>query len=167
MNEANEQNIKIERLLRKARLAEPSPELKARVLGAGREAWREAPADASWRIGLRRLGVSAAAAAVIVSSANYLSSQAVAPWQAGPAVAAQMEPANFEDMPESPYSPFVRHLLATDRSPAQNAAALLDYVEKVRETLNGTEPDDAAERSGPDDRESRLFPAGTKIDLYS
>ena len=167
MNEADEKGIEIERFLKKARLAEPSSEVKARVIGAAKEAWSEAPADASWRIGLRRLAISAAAAVVLVSSANYFSGQAVARWQAGPVVAAKMAPANFEDMPESPYSPFVMHLMATGRSPAQNAAALLDYVEKVRETLNGAEQDDAAERSGSGEHESRLLPVGSKIDLYS
>ncbi len=53
-----------------------------------------------------------------------------------------------------PYSPFVRNLLAMGRSPAQNAAALLDYVEKVRATLNGAEQEEAVERPGPDEHES-------------
>ena len=167
MNETDEQNIEIERLLKKARLAEPSPELKARVIGAARKAWSETPADASWRIGLRRLGVSAAAAVVIVSSANYFSGQAVAPWQAGPVVTAKMAPADFEDMPEAPYSPFVRHLIAMGRSPAQNAAALLDYVEKVRETLRGAEQDDTMERPGPTGQKSWLLPAELNAGLYS
>jgi hypothetical protein len=154
MREVDRQLEEVERRLKQARLAEPPEELKARILGAAEKAWQEAPADIPWRIPLRHLALSAAAAVLIVSCANYFSAQAVAPWQADRPVAARLEAADTEDMPEVPYSPFVRNLLAMGRSPAQSAAALLDYVEKVRATLKGAEQDDAAERSGPEEHES-------------
>ena len=103
---------------------------------------------------------------LIVSCANYFSAAAVAPWQAGRPVTIRMEAAIFEDMPEMPYSPFVRHLIATLRMPAHDASVLLDYFQSVRKTLDGAEQDDAADGSGPSEHESRLLPAGSKIDSY-
>ena len=83
----------IERCLKRARPAEPSAELKARIVGSARETWSKAPADIPWRIPLRHLAVSAAAAVLIVSSANYFSAAAVAPWQASrPVTAGSKQP---------------------------------------------------------------------------
>jgi len=166
MRSADGQFDEIEQCLKQARLAPPSDELKARVLGAARETWAKAPADIPWRIPLRHLALSAAAAVVIVSSANYFSTAAVAPWQASRPVATRMETAHSEDMPEMPYSPFVRHLIATSGAPAHDASVLLDYFQSVRKALNGAEQDETADRSGPSDRESRLLPTGAKIDSY-
>ncbi len=156
----------IERCLKQARLVEPSAELKARIVGSARETWTKAPADIPWRIPLRHLAISAAAAVLIVSSANYFSMAAVAPWQAGRPGTIRMEAAHFEDRPEIPYSPFVRHLIATSGAPAHDASALLDYFQSVRKTLDGAEQDEAADGSGPGEQESRLPPAGLKIDSY-
>jgi hypothetical protein len=166
MKPADRQFDEIERCLKQAHLAEPSAELKARIVGSARETWRKAPADIPWRIPLRHLAISAAAAVLIVSSANYFSTAAVAPWQAGRPAGARMEVANREDMPEMPYSPFVRHLIATSGAPAQDASVLLDYFQNIRKTLDGAEQDDAADGSGPSEQESRLLPAGSKIDSY-
>jgi hypothetical protein len=113
------------------------------------------PADIPWRIPLRHLGISAAAAVLIVSCANYFSRAAVAPWQAGRPGALRMQAAHFEDTPEMPYSPFVRHLIATSGAPAHDAAALLNYMQSVRKTLEGAEQDESADGSGPGERESR------------
>ncbi len=154
MKEAERQFEEFERRLRLVRLAEPSAECKARILGAARETWKNAPAEVPWRIPLRHLGLSAAAAILIVSSANYFSAQAVAPWQAGRPVAARIVAADLEDMPEMPYSPFVRQLIATCGTSARDTSALLDYLQSVQETVNGAEPDEAAEGSGPEEQES-------------
>jgi hypothetical protein len=166
MRPADGQFEEIERCLKRARLAEPSAELKARVVGSARVTWSKAPADIPWRVPLRHLGISAAAAVLIVSSANYFSARAVAPWQADRPAAARMEVAHFEDVPEMPYSPFVRHLIATSGTPSQDAAALLDYFQSIRKTRDGAEPDEAADGSGPSRPESRLLPAGSKLDSY-
>ena len=53
-----------------------------------------------------------------------------------------------------PYSPFVRHLIATSGAPAPDASVLLDYFQNVRKTLDGAEQDDAADGSGPEEQES-------------
>jgi len=166
MRAADGQFDEIERHLKRACLAKPSAELRQRTIGAAKETWEKAPADIPWRIPLRHLAVSAAAAVLIVSCANYFSQAALAPWQAGRPGTTRMQAAHFEDTPEMPYSPFVRHLIATSGAPAHDAAALLDYFQSVRKTLEGAEPDDAADGSGPGERESRLPPAGSKIDSY-
>lgn len=157
----------IERRLKTVRLTEPSDELKARILGAARETWDKAPADIPWRVPLRHLAVSAVAAVLIVSFANRFSTWMVAPWQAGRPATIRTEPSGFADMPELPYSPLVRQFLATGRAPAQDASALLDHMKRARETLDGIEPDDPAPKSGPGERESRLLPTGSKVDLHS
>jgi len=166
MKEIDKQLNEVEQLLKKVRLVEPSEKLRAQVVGAARETWENAPADIPWRVPLRHLGLSAAAAVLIVSCANYYSVRTVAPWQAGRPVATRMAAADFEDMPEMPYSPFVRHLIATCGAPTRDASALLDYVQSLRNTFDGAEEDDAADGSGPSEHESRLLPAGSKIDSY-
>jgi hypothetical protein len=166
MNRNDERLSEVEQLLRKVRLAEPPDELKTQILGAAQETWEKAPADIPWRVPLRHLGLSAAAAVLIVSGANYYSAQAVAPWQAGRPGAARMTAADFEDMPDMPYSPFVRHLIATCGAPASDASTLLDYIQNARKTLDGAEQDNAADGSGPSGHESRLLPVGWKIDSY-
>jgi hypothetical protein len=153
MRPADRQFDEIEQGLKQGRLAEPSAELRARIVGSARETWRQAPADIPWRIPLRHLAIWAAAAVLIVSCANYFSATAVAPWQAGRPGAGRMQAAHFEDTPEMPYSPFVRHLIATSGTPAQDASALLDYFQSVRKTLERAEPDEAADGSGPGDPE--------------
>lgn len=166
MRPADRQFDEIEHCLKQARLAEPSAELKTRIVGSARETWTKAPADIPWRIPLRHLAISAAAAVLIVSSANYFSRTAVAPWQADRPVTVRTQTANLDDMAEMPYSPFVRRLIATSGVPAHDASILLDYLQTVRKTLEGAEPDEAADGSGPEERESRLLPAGAKIDSY-
>lgn len=166
MKDTDRPITEIEQQLRRARLAGPSEELKARVLDTARETWKNAPAEMPWRVPLRRFGLSAVAALLIVSSANYVSALMVAPWQAGRPAVARVVATDAEDMPEMLYSPFVQHVLATCGTPAQDGAALLDYLQKVHETLDGAEQDDAAEGSGPAGRESRLSPVGAKIKRY-
>ena len=167
MKETDEPLDEIEQRLQKARLVEPTDELKARILGAARETWKNEPAEVPWRIPLQRLGLSAVAALLIVSCADYVSNVMVAPWQAGRPAPTRMVAVEWEDETEIPSNPFVRHLIATCGTSACNASALLEYLQSIRETANGTEPDDGADGSGPAVPESQLFPAGSKTRLYS
>ena len=166
MKARDRQFDEMEQRLKQARLAKPSDELKARIVGSAREAWGQAPADIPWQVPLRYLGLSAAAAVLIVSCANYFSAQVVAPWQASRPGAVRIQANRFEDTPEMPYSPFVRNLIATSGTPTYDASALLDYFQNARKTLDGTEQDEAADGSSPGERESRLLPAGSRIDAY-
>ena len=155
MKETDKQFDEVERQLQKARPAEPTDELKTRILGAARQTWKNEPAEVPWRIPLRHLGLSAVAALLIVSCANYFSEQAVAPWQAGRPAPTRMVAAAGEDEAEGLSSPFVRHVLATCGTSARSTSALLDYLQSVPETMHGAEPDEAAEGSGPGEPESR------------
>ena len=167
MKATDRQFDEMEQRLKQARLTKPSDELKAHIVGSARETWGQAPADIPWRIPLRHLGLSAAAAVLIVSCANYFSTRAVAPWQAGRPGTVRMEATYFEDTPEMSYSPFVRNLIATSGTPTYDASALLDYFQNARKTLDGAEQDEAADGSGPGERESRLLPAGSRIDAHA
>ena len=166
MKARDRQFDEMEQRLKQARLTKPSDELKAHIVGSARETWGQAPADIPWRIPLRHLGLSAAAAVLIVSCANYFSTRAVAPWQAGRPGTVRMEATYSEDTPEMPYSPFVRYLIATSGAPAHDSSALLNYLQGARKALEGTEQDEAASGSGPAEKESQLLPAGSKINAY-
>ena len=73
MNETNAEHERIERLLKKAHLPQPSSQLHDRVATAAGQAWDQEPTDVPWQIPLRRLALSAAAACLVASAANHLS----------------------------------------------------------------------------------------------
>lgn len=79
MNEPRSEHDRIERLLKQARLPEPSPQLHDRVTAAAKQAWDQEPAEVPWQIPLRRLVLAAAAAFVIISVANHLSDRVTSP----------------------------------------------------------------------------------------
>ena len=133
MNDQNEERREVEQLLEMMRLAEPSPECRARVTAVARETWAEVPVEASCRIGLKRLAVSAAAAALIVSCSRYYSDLSVAQWQPGRPATAVMEQANAEDMPGLPYSPFMKHVAEARRTAQPDLAALLEHMRELRQ----------------------------------
>jgi len=78
MNAPNQEHEKIERLLKHAKLSEPSPQLKGRVIETARAAWRDLAPDVPWQVPLCRLALSAAAAVVLISAANYFSDRVIA-----------------------------------------------------------------------------------------
>jgi len=159
MNETDRDNHEVEQLLRKVRPVEPSAEARQRITGAAREAWNESGAGRTWRIAFRRLGVSAAAAVVMISIAEYASYRAVAPWQScGPPAVARVEIEEIEEWPEMPRSPALRQLVATRRPAGPDAATLLDYMERMRETLSETEQGRSPKAPAPTNGRSGLLP---------
>jgi hypothetical protein len=166
MSDADRQNRELEGLLKRLRPAEPSAELKARVTGAARKAWKEAPEDIPWRIPLKRLAVSVAAAIVIVSSASYFSEQTLTPWRPHGLVVAQMETSAFDELPELPYSPFLKSLVAARRPSSRDISLLFDYMQKVRETV-GVEQNGDSDAPAPVERRSRLLPTRLSFSCYS
>jgi hypothetical protein len=167
MKEADQRREEIERRLQKARLEGPSAELRTRTVSAMRETWKKAPADIPWRIPLRRLGLAAAAAVLLVSCTNSYSVWSVARWQAGPRVAVKMIATDFEEAPEVPYGPFVQHLLAVRRSSARNSAILLQYAERWRDSAEGAELPEGTEEPDTVERRSRLVPVASDIGWHA
>jgi hypothetical protein len=162
MNETSKENDDVERLLRRARLPEPSAELKERVTSAARRAWDQAAPDIPWQVPVRRLGVAAAAAMLMVTLANYCGDSVPADRQSHGFTTTTEEPPDLGDWLQ-PYSPIARHLAMTSKSP-RNPAALLEYMAKVREFLGEDEHGEAPDAATPVERRSRL-PA--RLNFYS
>jgi hypothetical protein len=158
MNETSRDNSEIERLLRRAKLPEPSAKLKERVTSAARKAWDQAVPDVPWQIAIRRLAMSAAAAVLMVSVADYCADRVLAGRQPHGLAAAIEEPRDLGDWPEMPYSPLVRHLAMTNKSSARNLATLLEYVAKIRQILDESDPGEAPDAGAPVEYKSRLLP---------
>ncbi len=167
MSTTDEQYDKTERLLKRVQPLEPSDELRERIMDAARKAWKETPAEVPWQIPLRRLAMSAAAAIVIVSSANYFSNRAVGRWRADqPVVAsvplAKVPPGDSDETWEEPYGPFMQHLVAVRRSPARDPQAVIDSLDKLREMFQDTPQniDEVDESDSPGFKSGRM-PAGS------
>jgi hypothetical protein len=130
MNDRNEERREVERLLEMMRLAEPSAALRERAVAAAKEAWDEEPAQAPWWIGFRRLAISAAAAALIVSCSRYFSDLSVAKWQAGRPFAAVVAQ-NGGGVSDPPYNAFVGHVAAARRTSRPDPVALLESMQEL------------------------------------
>jgi hypothetical protein len=164
MNETDRENNEIECLLRRAKLPEPSAELKERVTSAARHAWDQAAPDVPWQVPVRRLLVSAAAAVLMISLANYCGDHVSAGRQSRESPAVAEVPSDLGNWPEMPYSTLVRHLAMTNK-PVHNPAAFLEYMEKLREILDESEPTEAPAPRAPVEHRSRLLP--TQLNFYS
>jgi len=157
MNDAKEsQNGKLEKLLRKARLPESSPEVKDRITAEAIRVWNHTSVEQSWRIPFLRLAASAAAAVLVVCLANFTGDHSVARWKtSGPSVMRQQVP-ELEILPEMPY---VKHLTAISRVlPATNGSGLRRYVETVRKLLDEVQQNDVSKPTAPIGGGSRLYP---------
>jgi hypothetical protein len=155
MNEIDRPNDEIEGLLKQAHPAEPSDELKERVLHATREAWTTQSHPALWRIALRRVVISAAAAVFIVVLTNAWSDSTVARVHSSGPRPAALESPDLIDA-EIPYRALIGHM-ATIRKPATvTAGALLDYVQRLHDVLSQTEQNGASTSDSPIEGRSRL-----------
>jgi len=156
MNRDNEEYAGIEGLLKRVCPPEPSSELKARILRTAGEAWSDASAGVPWQIPIRRLALSALAAAVLISLANFYGDRASAHHSPAPtAIAERVEPCDLEIMMD-PGASSIRYTVTTARSAQPDASAFLDYLERVREALGEPKRDDASDSSAPTERRSRL-----------
>jgi len=73
-----------------------------------------------------------------------------------------------EVLPDMPYRPFMRHTVSINRKPSiNNASALRDYTERVRQVLNEMQQNGASNQPVPDGGRSRLFPTQPVSDSYS
>lgn len=168
MNEKDLENDKIEHLLRRAHPSEPSPLLKERVITEARKAWNQTSSEMPWQIPIRRLVASVAAAVLIISIANFSSDHALERWGPGDAQVTREKLPDLETLPDMPYRPFVRHTVSVNRKPSiNNASALRDYTERVRQVLNEMQQNGISNQPVPDGGRSRLFPAQSVSDSYS
>ena len=168
MNEKDLENDKIEHLLRRAHIPEPSPLLKERITNEARKEWNQTSVELPWQIPLRRLVASAAAAVLVISLANYFSDLTLAHWWSGSVPITRLQPSDLDVLPEMPYRPFVRHLVSVNRRPSvTDASALRNYVERVRQILKETQQNGASNEQVPDGGRGRLLPAKPHSDYYS
>ena len=158
MNKQDQANGETERLLAKTRLAGPSAHLKEQITEAARNAWRQTQEDVHWMIPLRRLGLSAAAAVLIISLANYVSEQVVRQHRRGDAPARRELP-NRDTLPEAPYGALVRYHVMAIREPASNdASALREYGRRMQELIDEAQHHGASDPSDSTNGRSHMLP---------
>lgn len=159
MNNANEsQNDKLEMFLKKARLSEPSSELKGRIITEVTRVWNQTSVELSWRIPFMRLAASAAAAGLMIWLANISAGYSVARWQAGEVSATRQQSFEIDVFPDMPYNPFVRHLASTSREyPSTDGSGLREYIETIHRLLDETPKNDASNPPDPVKGRSRLL----------
>ncbi|MFC1636582.1 hypothetical protein ACFL5Z_17255 [Planctomycetota bacterium] len=169
MNNGRElQNEKLEKLFTKARLPELSPELKERVTTEATRVWKQTSVELSWKIPVRRLVASAAAAMFVVWLTNVSSDSSLARWQSDETSATSQQPPEIEVLPEMPYGPFVRYMASANRKvPAADASRLRHYVETVRRLLDEVQQNDVSKPTAPFKGRSRLYPDRSSPNSYS
>jgi len=168
MNEKDLENDKIEHLLRRAHIPEPSPLLKERITTEARKAWNQTSLELPWQIPVKRLVASAAAAMLVISIANYFSDLTLAHWWSGSVPITRLQPSDLDVLPEMPYRPFVRHLVLVNRKPSIiDASALRDYTERLQQVLNEMQQNGTSNKQVPNGGRSRLLPVQPHSDYYS
>ncbi len=168
MNDKDTENDKIEHLLRRAHIPEPSPLLKEQITTEARKAWNQTSLELPWQIPVKRLVASAAAAMFVIFIANYFSDLTLAHWWSGSVPITRLQPSDLDVLPEMPYRPFVRHLVSVNRRPSMtDASALRNYAERLRQILKETQQNGASNEQEPNGGRSRLLPAKPHSDYYS
>lgn len=163
MNEMGRESNEVERLLRRAKLPEPSAELKRRATDAAREAWDEAALDFPWQIPIRRLAISAAAAVLMISLANYWADCVSAGRQSHEFAASMVETPELDDWLQMSCGRLVGHL--GNKASACSPAALREHMAKVKQVLDEGEPTESPDAVAPVEYKSRLLP--TRLSFYS
>lgn len=155
MSTTDDTHRQTEEVLKRVRPHELSAELKAKVVAAAREAWHKEPASIPWQIPLRRLATSAAAAVLIVSLANLYGDCASVHGPTRTPVARCAEPCDLDAL-MNVYTPLVRYMATAGRPAHPCASAMLDHLERVRETLREMERSGSCEEPAAVERRSRL-----------
>lgn len=158
MSEMDEEHQETEDTLKRVRPQEPSAELKAKILRAARDAWREEPAHVPWQIPIRRLAASVAAAVLMIFLANLYGNSAPMYRPAGAPTAGIAEPCDLDSIMDV-HIPLIRYMATAGRPAQGGASTLLQHLEMVQEALRETERKDTSEESAPLERRSRLFPS--------
>jgi len=168
MNETNAEHERIERLLKQARLPQPSSQLHDRVTTAAKQTWDREATDVPWKIPLRRLALSAAAAVIVVSLANHLGDVAGPQARPGSPVAASISNPDMEEMAEMVYSPS-RYRLGTGRRRTSEigGARLRDKMESIRRMFDELEDNGIQAPPTPSGGRSRLLRGRPRVGSYS
>jgi len=149
-------------------MPEPSPKLKEQITAEATKAWNQTSPELSWRIPVRRLFISAAAAVFVIWLSNYSSDYAVAQWQPVGLQAAHKQPHNLDELQEMPYSPLARRLISAGRKPSiTEASALRSYTETMQRILNEAQQNGYTKPPAPVEGRSRLFPTQHGFNSYS
>ena len=168
MNDKDMQNERIEELLRRAHVVQPSTHLKERITAAAKKVWNQESLELPWLIHFRFLAASAAAAIVIIWLANYTSNCSLGQWSSGPVRTVNQQPAEIEALPEIPYGPFVRRLVSDNRRSSMiDVSALNDHVESLRHILDETLQSEFAKPPAPIGGRSLLIPNPSSDNSYS
>ena len=111
------------------------------------------------------MAISAAAAVVIVSLANYVSGRMTTVHQGRDVRATAGELVDFDALAEEVEGSLVRRLAATGRRPAADASQVRDHIERVRRMLGEEQPVDKSER--PPAIEGRSRRGGVSLRSFS
>lgn len=158
MNERNQEQERVERLLKASGPRGPSEALKARVTTAAKAAWNQAPAEVPWQIPVWRLAVSAAAAAIIISFGSHLGDFARSGAQAGVAAAAETADPELEELAEMVYGPS-RSRLGTEhrRGTEGDEGRWRENMERIRQMLDEMDSNGIQAQPAPSGGRSRLL----------
>jgi hypothetical protein len=168
MNEPNQDQERIERLLKASRPAKPSAALKARVTTAAEAAWNRGPAEVPWQVPVWRLAVSAAAAGIIIAFGNRLGDFGRPGAQAGVAVAVETANPELEELAETVYGPSRSRLRTRRGKPsAANDATLREKVERIEQILDEMDSNGIQAQPAPSGGRSRLLRYQRCLGSYS
>jgi len=168
MNEPNQAQERVERLLKASGPGGPSEALKARVITAAKAAWHQGPGEVPWQVPVWRLAVSAAAAGIIIAFGNHLGDFARSGAQAGVAVAAETANPELEELAEMVYGPS-RSRLGTKhrRTTGVNDTTLREKVERIEQILDEMDSNGIQAQPAPGGGRSRLLRYQRCLGSYS
>ena len=166
MNE--KENDKLEQILKKAHIPEPTPILKERITTEAKKVWNQNSQEIPWQIPARRLLASAAAAVIIMSITNFYNEHTLKRWHFRYNGTTSSQVPDLETLSDIPYRPFVRHLVSVNRkSSFIDASALSDYTKRLQQVLNETQQNGDSNEQIPDGGRSRLFKVQPDSGYYS
>jgi hypothetical protein len=162
------ENDKIEHLLKRAHIPEPSPLLKERITTEAKKVWNQTSAEIPWQIPIRRLVASVAAAVLVISITNFSNDRVLKNWRPRDIRATKEQLPKPEVLPDMPHRPFARYTVSVNRKPSiPDNSALRNYTERVRQVLNEMQQNEASNGRVPNGGRSHLFPAQSDSDYYS
>jgi len=166
MNE--KENDKLEYILKKAHIPEPTHILKERITTEAKKAWNQSSQEIPWQIPARRLAASAAAAVLIISLTNLYNEHTLKRWHSKDDVITSKQSHDLETLSDIPYRPFIRHLVSVSRKPSiTDASTLREYTERFKQAFNETQQNGASNEKIPDGGRSRLFKVQADSGYYS